>query len=588
MKRSQIAKKYKWDLSAFAKDEEDFLLRTENLKKYIPIFASYEGKLSDDKLLLELLDKTSEYSKEASLLLNYASRKVDEDLSNSKANENFSRLVKIDSDISIALSYLTPEVCKFSTSKLKQLQNNKQFFAHKLFFKDILRQKQHILPKEQEKLISGMGEFLGGFSSDFDNFVDADMKLNDVLDSKGKKHKFTHSLYGLYLRSNDRTLRENAFKEENGAFGRYINFIANNYLSDVKADCYFAKVRGYKSALSRAIFEEEASEQVYDTLIKNVHKNLPLLYKFFAKKKKLLGLDKMYIYDQYAQVGKRGNKKYTYDEAIELVKQATKPLGRQYTSLIQKAKDEHWVDVMPNDGKAGGAYESSAYGAHPVVLTNFTGDFNSVSTLAHELGHAMHSYFSERTQIFEEAEYVLFVAEVASTVNELLLKMSQLKSSKTRLDRLCILDGIFMDVKSTIFRQTMFAEFEEWVHSEYEHSVPLSKDKLNKKYYELNKLYFGKGVALCKETQFEWARVPHFYRSFYVYKYATGLISALNIVSRILSGQEGAVEKYLNFLSAGCTKDPISLLQDAGCDLTKQETFDDVFKFLNKLLEEYE
>ncbi len=587
MKRSQVAEKYKWDLSSYAKDENDFLQRCETLKTFKTKFACFEGKLDDDQQLLKVLKLTSAYEKEASLLANYAQRKLDENLSNSKANENLNMLLKIDNDISIASAYITPEISKFSNSKLKNLAQNPKFRPYKLFFEEILRQKPHILPKEQEKLLSGMGEFLSGFSSSFDNFSDADLKFEDVTDHSGKKHKYAAADYNKYMHSPDRTLRKEAFRVENATYGKYINFLTNNYLSDVKADCYFAKIRHFDSALERAIFSEQASKKVYDTLIENIHKNLNLLYKFFAQKQKLLKLDKFYIYDQFAPLSKHGSKKYTYDEAIDLIKQALSPLGEKYVSLVQKAKDEKWIDVMPNEGKAGGAYSASSYGANPVVLMSFTGEFNSVSTLAHELGHAIHSYHSQNSQIFEESDYVIFVAEVASTVNETLLRMMQLKQSKSRSEKLAILDDIFMEAKSTIFRQTMFAEFEEWVHDEYEKSHPLSKDKLCEKYLMLNKQYFGPKVVLTNETKFEWARIPHFYRSFYVYKYATGMICAFNIVSRILNGEKGAVEKYIKFLSAGCTKGPIELLRDVGCDLEKQETFDKAFDLLREFLKEF-
>lgn len=587
MKRSLVPAKYKWDLSAYAKDENDFLKRTKDLTKYVELFKSFEGKLDDEKVLLKVLNLSSEYSKEVSLLGNYASRKLDENLADSKSNENMNLLSKICSEISVASAYISPEVSAFSTEKLESLMKNRRFSAHKLYFKDILRNRPHILPKNEEKLLSGMGEFLGGFSENHDNFSDADLKFNDVLDSNGKAHKFTQDKYSLFMHNKDRVLRANAFAEQNGAYGRYINFLSNNYLSDVKADCYFAKIYHHNSALEAAVFGEEASIEVYKNLIDSVHKNLPTLHAYFDAKRSLLGYGDFYIYDQFAPVSKVKEQKYTYDDAIKLIKKAVAPLGKEYVSLIEKAKKEKWIDVMPNDGKAGGAYSASAYGAHPVVLTNFTGDYNSVSTLAHELGHALHSYYSETNQIFEESGYVIFVAEVASTVNEMLLRLMMLKNATSKAEKKNIIDGIFTDVKSTIFRQTMFAEFEEWVHEEYENGRPLSKDKLCEKYYDLNKLYFGKRVKLTKETQYEWARIPHFYRSFYVYKYATGLISALNIASRILNGEEGAVEKYLGFLKAGCTADPITLLKNAGCDLEKQSTFDEVFDFLKNLLKEF-
>lgn len=587
MKRNLVPAKYKWDLSAYAKDEDDFLKRTKALQKYAELFKSFEGKLADDKMLLKLLNLTSEYSKEVSLLGNYAQRKLDENLADSKASENVNLLSKICSDNSVASSFITPEISQFSDDKLQSLMQNRKFKAHRLYFRDILRDRPHILPKNEEKLLSGMGEFLGGFSENHDNFSDADLKFKDVLDGSGKAHKFTQDKYSLYMHSKDRVLRANAFAEQNGAYGRFINFLSSNYLSDVKADCYFSKIHNYSSALEAAVLSEEASIDVYNNLIACVHKNLPTLYAYFDAKRSLLGYKDFYIYDQFASVSKVKEQKYSYDDAIKLIKKAVAPLGKEYVALIDKAKKEKWIDLMPNDGKAGGAYSASAYGANPVVLTNFTGDYNSVSTLAHELGHAMHSYFSETHQIFEESGYVIFVAEVASTVNEMLLRLMMLKNTSTQNEKRSIIDGIFTDVKSTIFRQTMFAEFEEWVHAEYEKGNPLSKDKLCEKYYDLNKLYFGKRVKLTKETQYEWARIPHFYRNFYVYKYATGLISALNIVSRILNGEEGAVEKYLNFLKSGCTSDPITLLKNAGCDLEKQSTFDEVFDFLRTLLVDF-
>lgn len=587
MKRNLVPAKYKWDLSAYAKDEDDFLKRTKALQKYAELFKSFEGKLADEKMLLKLLNLTSEYSQEVSLLGNYAQRKLDENLADSKASENVNLLSKICSDNSIASSFITPEISQFSDDKLQSLMQNRKFKAHRLYFRDILRDRPHILPKNEEKLLSGMGEFLGGFSENHDNFSDADLKFKDVLDGSGKAHKFTQDKYSLYMHSKDRVLRANAFAEQIGAYGRFINFLSSNYLSDVKADCYFSKIHNYSSALEAAVMSEEASIDVYNNLIACVHKNLPTLYAYFDAKRSLLGYKDFYIYDQFASVSKVKEQKYSYDDAIKLIKKAVAPLGKEYVALIDKAKKEKWIDLMPNDGKAGGAYSASAYGANPVVLTNFTGDYNSVSTLAHELGHAMHSYFSETHQIFEESGYVIFVAEVASTVNEMLLRLMMLKNASTQNEKRSIIDGIFTDVKSTIFRQTMFAEFEEWVHAEYEKGNPLSKDKLCEKYYDLNKLYFGKRVKLTKETQYEWARIPHFYRSFYVYKYATGLISALNIVSRILNGEEGAAQKYLNFLKAGCTSDPITLLKNAGCDLEKQSTFDEVFDFLRTLLVDF-
>ena len=565
MKRSKVPAKYKWDLSSYCKDDEEFFSRIKLLEGRAEEIKSFEGRLNNEELLLKLLNLDSEISRELEVLGNFAARRLDEDLSSSSGQQLESEFSRVATVLSVAGSYITPEISKFSNEKLEKLKKNPKFFHFKLYFRDIIKSKPHILKGDQEKMISGMGEFLGASSDCFDAFSDADLKFDDVLDSRGRKRNFNQELYGVYMRSKDRTLRENAIRRINGTFGKFSNLLTKNYLAKVKKDCYFAKLRNYPSALARAIDAEDASQKVYENLIDCVRKNIKIMHRFAELKRQKLGLDKFAIYDQSAPVGKALNKKYTFDEAYELFKASVSVLGQEYGKILDKAKAERWIDVMPNDGKATG----------------------SVETLAHEMGHSMHTYFSSKHQIFEESGYVIFVAEVASTVNEMLLSMHMLKNCRSKKEKLAIIDNLFVGVRSTIFRQTMFAEFEEWVHAECEAGRPLSKDLLCKKYYDLNKFYFGPKVKLVDEIQYEWSRIPHFYRSFYVYKYATGLISALNIVNAILSGKEGALEKYLNFLCSGCTKPPVELLKDAGCDLENPQTFDEVFEFLNVLLDEY-
>lgn len=588
MKRSQIPEKYKWNLKEYCSNDKDFYARTALLEDKVKKFKEFEGKLDDENLLFQVLNFDSEVSYELDILGNYAMRRLDENLASSEGQELESEFSKVATIYSVATSFIVPEISGFSDEKLKKLQNNEKFFRFKLFFKDIIKSKPHILKQNEEKMLSGMSEFLGGFSDCFDAFSDADLKFEDICDSKGKKYILNQELYGKYMRSDDRVLRKNAITFLNGGFGKFINLLTKNYLSNVKEDCYFAKLRNYSSALDQAIETEDASKNVYQNLINSIRKNIQIMYRFANLKKGKLKLDDFAIYDQSAPVGKLSSKKYSFDEAFELLKNSTKVLGEKYGQILDLAKKERWIDVMPSEGKASGAYSAGAYRKPPVVLLNFVGDLRSVETLVHEMGHSMHSYFSSQKQIYEEAGYVIFVAEVASTVNETLLTFYLLENSKSKNEKLALIDNLFVNIRSTIFRQTMFAEFEEWVHSQHENGVPLSKDKLCKKYFDLNKYYFGSKTKLVKEIQYEWARIPHFYRSFYVYKYATGLISALNIVRRILAKEEGAVERYLNFLSAGGTKPPVELLKDAGCDLEDPKTFDDVFEFLNTLLDEYE
>ncbi len=587
MKRNQVADKYKWDLSGYCSDDEEFYERLSKLENKKNLFKKFEGKLDQDEILLDALDLESKISQELEILGCYAYSRHNENIADEKGQKMKDATIRVNTLFSVATAFITPEVSKFSDEKLQTLQKCPKFFHHKLYFHDIIKQKPHILEANEEVLISGMGEFLGGFSHSFDAFSDVDLKFDDVYDSKGKAHKLDQAKLSLYTNSKDQILRKNAMKNINRAFGNFSNFLAQNYLASVKADCYFSKVRKYSSSLASELYEEEISEEVYKNLIASVKSNIKFLYDFFEIKKNKLKLKKFSIFDQFAPIGRSLNKKYSYEEAFDLLKQSTKVLGEKYEQIVEKAFNQNWVDVFPNVGKASGAYSSGAYRKNPVILMNFVGDFRSVETLAHEMGHSVHSYLSEQSQIFEEADYSIFVAEVASTVNEMLLNFYMLNKLSSSAEKLALLDNMFQNVKSTIFRQTMFAEFEDWVHAQIQDGNSLSTKMLCDKYYSLNKFYFGNKVALIDEIRYEWARIPHFYSSYYVYKYATGLISALNIVSRILNGERDAVEKYIKFLSAGCSKPPIEILKDAGCDLENPATFDEVFKFLKSLLEEY-
>ena len=581
-----IEEKYKWDLTKFCQSDEEFYSRLKKFEKNKEEIVKFEGKLSDDVMLLKCLKFEERVDIEGNILGVYSFLRVSEDIRNSKANEMREGLEKVFTEYSIASSFVDVEISEFSDEKLQGLIENKKFKDYKRSFEQVLRNKKYVLSKAEEKLLSGMS-FLGGFSDNFDKFNDADLKFNKVVDSKGKLYELNQSTYRELAESKDNVLRKNVYKKFNGAYGRNINFLASNYISDVKSDCYFSKVRGFKSALSASIFREEASEEVYDMLIKKVHENLNVFYDYMEIKRKMLGIKKISIADSFAPITKAKSKKYTYDEAIELIKKATEPLGKEYVDLIQRAKDERWIDVYPNKGKDSGAYSTHAYGVTPVVLMNFSGNLDSVFTLAHELGHALHSYFSSKYQKYETSDYVIFVAEVASTTNEMLLLKYLLKEAKTNEEKIFYYDKLLSDVKSTIFRQTMFSEFEAKVHDLYEKGESLSKDKLCNMYFDLNKLYFGNKVALLDEVRYEWARIPHFFRSFYVYKYATGLISAISFSEKIFEREEKAIERYLSFLSAGSSDTPIKILQDAGCNLEEEKTFDDVFNYLKKIISDW-
>ncbi len=586
-KRSEIEEKYKWDLTKFCKNDEDFYQKLEKLSSRISEFKKYENKLSDEKILFECLEKETEFEKELSFVVFYASRKLSEDNSSRKANEMNEKVSFVLTNYSNVTTFVGVEISKFSNQKLKNLISDAKFCNYKRYFEGVLRSKKHTLSKKEELLLSKVSECVGENSTVFDKLSDVDIKFDDIADSKGKKYEFNNSKYNLYAESSDRELRKNAFAEMNGRYGKYINTISANYISNVKEDCVFAKIRKFKSALSAAIFSEEASEKVYNLLIKKVRENIDIMYDYFEIKRKLLNLDKFAVYDNYAPVVSEIDLKFSYEEAIEIIKKAVSVLGKDYVNLIDRAKNERGIDVFPNENKDSGAYSSAVYGATPCVLTNFEGNLESVFTLAHELGHAMHSYFSNENQPIQTCDYVIFVAEVASTTNEMLLLRYFLNNAKNDKEKMYYFDHFLKQAKSTIFRQTMFAEFEEFAHNEYEKERPLSAELLCEKYKELNDFYFGPKVEQIPQMQYEWARIPHFYSSFYVYKYATGLICAINISNHLLEDNSFA-KQYKKFLSSGCSKDPISLLKIAGCDLTKEKTFDDSFAVCRDYIKKWE
>ncbi len=585
-KREEIEEKHKWDLTKFCKNNDDFYVRLENLKPKVDEFKIYEGKLKDsDEILFECLEKLISFNKESGLLYVYASLYKKGDNANEEANIMCEKISEFLNKNVSKMVFIDVEISKFSRQKLKALMENDKFKNYHRMFERTLRLKKHTLSKKEEILISKIGNFADGFSENFDKFSDIDLDFGEIEDKDGKKYKLTQSNYSLYVESKDRIIRENAFRRMNGKFGEFINTLANNYISDIKTTNFYATVRKYKSSLSRSIYKEEASETTYKLLIKKIHENLDILTDFFEIKRKMLNLDKIAIYDTFAPICEELDYKFTYDEAIEIIKKAVTVLGQDYVELIDRAKNERWIDVMPNKNKDSGAFSWGCYGVTPVVLTNFEGNLESVFTLAHELGHAMHTYYSNSHQPPQNAGYTIFVAEVASTTNEMLLLDYLLKNAKTDKERIYFYNHFMVQVRSTIFRQTMFAEFEELAYSTYESGTPLTQQFLCSKYFDLNKTYY-KNVELIDEIKYEWSRIPHFYSPFYVYKYATGLICAINISNKLLTENEKMLPKYKKFLSSGSVKSPISLLKDCDCDLEQETIYDDVFEvckgFLSK------
>ena len=586
-KREEIEEKYKWDLTEYSKSSEACEKELADIQKKFPEIEKFENKLNSDENIYACLKLESEISQVLSRLYVYSSLKLKENAKNSKAVELSEKVGSVCVNFGTITSFIDVEIGELSNEKLKELENNKNYPEFRTYFKAILRHKAHMLSKKEEKLLSQMGEFTGGFSDVFDMFDNADVKFEDALDSKGVPHKLTHATYSLLVESADRELRKNAIINMNKAYGEYNNTIATNYINDVKVGTFFAKIRNYPSALSASIYAEEASEEVYKTLLEGVNNNLKVFHKYFDIKRRQLGQKTFALYDIYAKTCEDFDIKLSYEEALELVKEACKPLGEEYVSLLERAKNERWIDVYENEGKDSGAFSWGAYGVHPVVLTNYVSNCNSVFTLAHELGHCMHTYYSNKNQPYEDAGYTIFVAEVASNVNEMLMLLYLSNKAKTKEEKIYYYDYLLSMFRGSVFRQTMFSEFEYFAHDTYEKTSALSKDILNDFYLELNKRYFGKDVEILDEIKYEWSRIPHFYSSFYVYKYATGLISAMVIARNIFSGKENAKENYLKFLSLGSSLPPVELLKIAGVNLEDKHTFDEAFTFIDGILNDW-
>lgn len=587
-KRSEIEEKYKWDLSDYFVNDEEWDKTFERIKPMVEDLTKFEGKFGNDDALLACLKLDDKVSEIVGKLSVYVSLKCKEDGKNAFYQNKSNMLDKYLADISPRLAYISSEINEISNERLERLANDKRFADYDLTFKHAIRNKPHMLSKAEEKLLSTLSECIGGAGDVFDMIDAVDIKFEDAVDSKGNKHSLNNSNYSVFSQSDDVALRESAFKNVNGGYGKLNYSIATNYLNNIKTNATLAKVRHFENAFESALFGEEVDGKVYTTLLDQVNKNSAVFQRYYELKRQALGLAKFSNFDVNAKLKTKAEKKYTYDQAFDIVCDVTKILGDDYVEVLKRAKNERWIDVMPNENKDTGAFSWGSYGANPVVMLNFEGTTNCVFTLAHELGHMMHTYYSNKANPQTKAGYEIFVAEVASTVNEMLLAKTMLKNASTKEEKLYYIDYLMNMFYGTVYRQTMFAEFEYNMHKTYEEGGDVTPDAMNNEYSRLTQKYFGKDVKLADELKYEWSRIPHFYNSFYVYKYATGLISALAISNKILAGEKDAVKNYREFLASGCTKPPVELLKFAGADLTDEKTFENAFEFVSSVLDDFD
>lgn len=580
-KREDIDAKYKWDFSDYFADEKDCLKELAEYEKEIKKISRFDGKLDNEKNILQCFKFLEKMSLKLDSIAVYICCNHDLDVTNDKYQSFVNKIEFISTKASELSSFVGPQLCRLDDKFLHGLLNKKEFQPYSSTIKDTIKDKPHVLSEDNEKLLSITGSFAGDFSTIHSNFENGDLKFNKVKNGKGKLLPMDQNLTSLYLRSSDNILRENAYKELQGAYGRYNNFLYANYLASVKSDVFYAKARKFDSVLEKALYREEVSPCVYNNLVKNVEENLQLDYNYFALKKKLLGLKTFKISDTYYNPMKL-DKTYTYSQAMDIVCNALSLLGNDYVNELRHMQNNRQIDVFPTENKRGGAYETMATKKTPRVLTNFMGSFNDVSTLAHELGHAMHSVYSDRAQSPDNAGYTIFLAEIASTTNETILSNYMIENAQSQKEKIYFINEYLSQVHATIFRQTMFASFEEKIHHTVEHNQDISAKVVNNIYLDLVKKYFGKGVKVFDQVQYEWSRIPHFYTPFYVYKYATGLISAINIVENLRTGKI-SVDDYKKFLSSGCTDTPTNLLKIVKVDYDTQEPFKVAFEYIKSL-----
>lgn len=586
MERSEVKREDKWNTQDVFENDEAWEQTYSALEQKID-FEKYRGTLNSAERILEYFRTQEEYEIEMMRAYLYAHLKHDEDVRNTKYGAYLSKIINLATRFSAATSFAVPEISALSDSALTALASDERMKDYDYTLTRLIAEKKHILSEKEEKLLAQASEPLNTAYLVFEMLDNAEMNFPEM-EYEGKTEKITHGLYSIILSGTDREKRKEVFEKYYSAYRNHVNTIAITYYGNVKSDIFTQTVRGYKSCLDMALFHEDVDRSVYENLLKKVGENVPLMHRYMEDRRKTLGYDKLHMYDLMVPIVENADLKLTFEEAFDLVVKGLAPLGEEYSALLKKGRKDGWIDVYETEGKRNGAYCIGVYGNHPYVLLNYQQTTHDIFAIAHEMGHAIHSYYSGKNQPYAKAEYKIFVAEVASTVNEVLL-LKYLKNTTTDADLKKYLLSYFIDmIRTTLFRQTQFAEFEERAHAMAEAGEPLNKDNMSELYYGLNQKYYGDAIVHDKEIEIEWARIPHFYNSFYVYKYATGIISAITIANKILSEGESAVKRYFEFLSAGCKTDPVSLLKIAGADLTTDEPFDAAMQEFKTALEEYE
>ena len=585
--RDEVPNEYKWDLSKMYKSNKDIENDISEVNKLTPEILKYKSHIMDSSSsLYEFLKLTEKQDRILSKLYVYAKMNYDVDTTNNVSKALKMRIDKINEQLNESYAFIEPEMLSASYDTiLEYIKENKGLEEYKFYLESIFRFKSHSLSLEEENIFVRALNAFGNCSEAFSNINNADIDLGYVKDGNGENVKLTSSNYINFMKSKDRNVRKNAFSSMYNYYKSLKNTLSSTYVGQIKEDLFVTNVKKYPSTLERSLFLDNIDKSVYDNLINTIHDNLGLMYEYMNIRKKMLKLDEVHMYDIYVDLVDIDTKNIPFDEGKKILFDALKPLGDKYLKDLNQAFDEKWIDIYPSKGKKSGAYYWGCYDSYPYLLLNYNDTTDAVSTMAHELGHSMHSYYS-KTQNYVDSDYPIFLAEIASTVNEVLINDYLYKHASTKEEKIYYLVDFLDSVRTTIYRQTMFAEFEMIMHKKEMDGIPLTEKEISDTYYDLNKLYYGDDVISDDLIRYEWSRIPHFYTSFYVYKYSTGLSSALSIANRIIKGDTETRDKYLEFLKSGGNDYPLEILKKVGIDMTTPKPILDALNMFKDKLEE--
>ncbi|ETT30181.1 oligoendopeptidase F [Paenibacillus sp. FSL R7-269] len=587
-KRSEVPAENRWKLEDMFASEEQWDAEYKEVKALITSAAAFQGKLDSPDALKKCFELDDKLSLLTERLYVYAHMRQDEDTAAPKYQALSSKAKKLGVEAGEALSFVTPEILALPDATLNQFIADPSLSDYTFTLTEMKREKAHVLSKAEEALLAQVSTIAQAPQTVFSMLNNADLKFPKVKNKEGKEVELTHGSYIQFLESPDREVRKNAFKAVYETYGKQKNTIAATLSANVNKNVFYSRARKYPSVLEMSLYGDNIPKEVYTNLIDTIHESLPLMHRYMKLRQKLLGVDELHMYDLFAPLVDEYKLDITFDEAKKITKEGLKPLGEDYLSVLQEGYDKGWIDVYENENKRSGAYSWGAYGTHPFVLLNHNDNLNSMFTLAHEMGHALHSYYSDTALKYRDAQYTIFLAEVASTTNEALLMDYLLNKSTDPKEKMYLLTYYADQFRTTVFRQTMFAEFEKIIHQRAEEGESLTPQDLSSIYYDLNVKYYGKDMVIDQDIEMEWARIPHFYNSFYVYKYATGFSAATSFAKQILDEGKPAVDRYLGFLKSGGSDYSINILSKAGVDMSSPEPIREAMSVFESVIEQME